>query len=100
MTPTRYVYKFHSETSMEQASDLLLLSALATESLHGRSALRINADFLLEVPKKQCQISAQSKVSQDLATIYAGLLTYHLGEHSFEVKLQTQSTTAQTGGAK
>jgi hypothetical protein len=87
MTPNRYVYKFKDETSMEQASDLLLLSALATESLHGRSALRINADFLLENTKKTCQISSETKVGQDLAKIYTGLLSYHLGEHSYEVKL-------------
>lgn len=81
-----YKYSISKRVSMEDVEESLMLAALAAESLHGRSALKIDAAFRLNKKTGICVIDAESQVGLDIARIFAGFLTKGFGEAAFEVE--------------
>jgi hypothetical protein len=83
-----YCITFREGAPIEVVPDLLFLSALATEGLHGRSGLRLDGAFELRAPERICTISAATQVSRDFARIFTGFLVHHMGEKVFDVSLR------------
>ncbi len=78
-----YCYRFASELALNEVEDSLLLAAMATEGLHGRSRVRLEARFVLDRNRRECSIEAGTEVGRDLARIFTGLLTQQFGEQAF-----------------
>lgn len=101
MSKPQYNYKFKEGAPIDEIGDLLFLAALAVESLHGRSSLRLDGTFQLQKPERICQISASTQVGRDIARIFTGFLCHQIGEKSFEVRLiNEQETVAVQGGVR
>ena len=86
MTCSVYRYNFSNLVPMDQVEAPLMLAALAAESLHGRSAMKIEASFCLNKRTRTCVIDAGSKVGRDIARIFAGFLAGVFGEGAFQVE--------------
>ncbi len=101
MPQTHYLYEFREDTSIDEVCDLLFLAAMAVESLHGRSSLRLDGTFLLERATRRCNVTAGTEVGRDLARIFTGYLGRLLGENSFKVSLALtkDDAAAEEGGA-
>jgi hypothetical protein len=100
MTKPQYIYQFREGAPLDEVGDLLFLAALAAESLHGRSSLRLDGTFLLEKEKRQCEVNAGSQVGRDLARIFTGFLVHQLGDKAFQVRLDdAHAAAAAKGGA-
>jgi hypothetical protein len=85
-----YRYDFSDEVPLREAEDSLLIAVIATESLHGRSLVRLEASFCLDEKKRSCVIDASSDVGQNIARIFTGFLTREFGEGAFKVKRQSE----------
>lgn len=84
---------------MNEVNDALYLAALAAESLHGRSSLRLDGTFLLKKEKRQCVVNATTQVGRDLAHIFTGFLGHQIGEKAFKVRLtETNEPVSLKGG--
>lgn len=101
MSKPQYNYRFKEGPSIDEIGDLLFLAALAVESLHGRSSLRLDGTFQLQKPERVCQVNASTQVGRDLARIFTGFLCHQIGEKSFEVRLSDERELATAeGGAR
>ena len=85
MNRSVYRYEFADDAPLEMVEEALLLSVVAVESLHGRSALRLSASFYLDKERRACVIERDTVVGQHLARVFTGLLTQELGEEAFRV---------------
>lgn len=94
-----YNYRFKDGPSINAIGNLLILAALAVESLHGRSSLRLDGTFRLQKSERACQVNASTRVGCDLARIFTGFLCRQIGEKSFDVRLIGDREFAQ-GGAR
>ena len=81
-----YKYEFPADLSIQEVERSLALSVLTTESLHGRSQVRMDASFFVDVEKHACVIDADTEVGRDIARIFTGYLTREFGENAFRVK--------------
>ena len=81
-----YRYCFSSTAPMSHVDDSLMLAVLAAESLHGRSAVRLDARFCLDPNQRSCVVDADTDVGRDIARILSGLLEWELGVDSFRVE--------------
>lgn len=86
MTRSVYRYNFSRLVPMDQVEAPLMLAALAAESLHGRSAMKIEASFRLNKRARTCIIDAGSRVGHDIARIFAGFLAAIFSEGAFCVE--------------
>lgn len=98
MLKPQYVYRFTEDAPIEEVGDVLCLAALAAESLHGRSSLRLEGTFLLEKEKRQCVVNAATPVGRDLARIFTGYLAEQIGEKAFKVRLADSTELALVEG--
>jgi hypothetical protein len=87
MSHPHYHYRIKGGLPIEIVGELLFLAALAVESLHGRSALRMDGVFRLHKARRTCLINASTPVGRDIARVFTGLLTRLIGERSFKVRL-------------
>ncbi len=81
-----YHYKFYPEVALEDVEDSLMLSALAAECMHGRSLIRLDAKFRLDLKKRSCVIDAGTEVGRNIAKIFTGFITRQFGEEAFKVE--------------
>ena len=81
-----YKYEFPPDLSIQEVERSLALSVLTTESLHGRSQVRMDASFFVDTEKHACVIDADTEVGRDIARIFTGYLTREFGENAFRVK--------------
>ena len=81
-----YRYRFADAASMQDVEETLLLSVIATEALHGRSKVNLDARFQLDNRQRTCEVDASNEVGRDIARIFTGLLTSQMGEDAFKVK--------------
>lgn len=98
MLKTHYKYQFREGPPIDEIGDLLFLAALAVESLHGRSSLRLDGTFQLQKPERACQVNASTQVGRDLARIFTGFLCHHFGEKAFQVQLNESPESAPVEG--
>ncbi len=101
MRKSQYVYEFREDAPIDEVGDLLFLAALAAESLHGRSSLRLDGTFLLNKLTRRCTVNAATQVGRDLARIFAGFVGRILGEKSFRVSTaEAEEPVMAEGGAR
>jgi hypothetical protein len=80
-----YRYKATDDISFKGFEKMLLLAVLAAESLHGRSAVRLEVSFYLDEKERACVVDASSGVGLDFARIFTGFLAEEFGEDAFKV---------------
>ena len=85
-----YRYEFQQDAPMPDIEETLLLAVIATEALHGRSKVNLDAKFQLDERKRTCEVDAGNDVGCDIARIFTGLLTSEIGESSFRVERVTK----------
>lgn len=81
-----YKYEFSFDIPIHEVERLLALSVLTTESLHGRTQVRLDASFYLDKQKRACIVDAGTEVGRHIARIFTGYLTREFGEEAFKVK--------------
>ena len=81
-----YRYNFNAKVPLQDVEDSLLLAVLATESLHGRALVRLDASFCLDAGKRSCVVDAATDVGLAIARIFTGFLTREFGEEAFQVQ--------------
>ena len=98
MPNQQYIYSFTEAAPLDEIGEALSLAALAAESLHGRSSLRLGGKFRLDKEQRRCVVNATSQVGRDLAHIFTGFLGYQIGEKDFQVRLVDVLEETQTEG--
>ena len=81
-----YRYNFAATVPLGDVEQSLLLAVLATECLHGRSLVRLDASFCLDNDKRSCVVDAATEVGRAIARIFTGFLTREFGERAFKVE--------------
>ncbi len=81
-----YRYHFAATVPLGEVKQSLLLAVLATECLHGRSLVRLDASFCLDNDKRSCVVDAATEVGRAIARIFTGFLTREFGEKAFKVE--------------
>ncbi len=81
-----YRYRFKATVPLRGVEKSLLLALLATECLHGRSLVRLDASFCLDNDKRSCVVDAATEVGRAIARIFTGFLTREFGEKAFKVE--------------
>lgn len=81
-----YRYNFNAKVPLRDVEESLLLAVLATESLHGRALVRLDASFCLDPGKRSCVVDAATDVGRAIARIFTGFLTREFGEAAFKVE--------------
>ena len=81
-----YRYNFAATVPLGDVEQSLLLAVLATECLHGRSLVRLDASFCLDNDKRSCVVDAATEVGRAIARIFTGFLTREFGEKAFKVE--------------
>jgi len=81
-----YRYAFTSGVPMEEVEASLLLSLMATESLHGEAQTRLDAAHHLDPTKRACVIDAGTPVGRDLNRLFTGFLSREFGADVFVVE--------------
>ena len=79
-----YRYNFSDDVPFRDVEESLLLAVLATESLHGRSLVRLDASFCLDEKKRACVVDAGTEVGRHNAPL-TGFLARVFGEEAFKV---------------
>lgn len=86
MTKELYRYTFNRDVPLEEVEASLLLSILATESLHGEAQVRLDAAHAFDSDHRCCVIDAHTAVGRDLNRLFAGFLTREFGADAFSVE--------------
>ncbi len=86
MTKELYRYSFSADVPLEDVEASLLLTVLATESLHGETQVRLDAAHYLDTDGRACVIDAGTAVGRDFNRLFVGFLRREFGEDSFRVE--------------
>jgi hypothetical protein len=86
MNRERYRYDFDARLPFQDVEESLLLAVLATECLHGRTQVRLDASFCLDPAKRTCVVDAATDVGQAIARIFTVFLIREFGEEDFKVE--------------
>lgn len=97
MAEGTYVYRFFPDIDLSEVEDSLMLAAMATEGLHGRSRVRLETRFVLDRQGRECQIEARTQAGRDLARIFTGLLQQQFGEDAFSFPEDSSTQHVQGG---
>jgi len=81
-----YRYNFNSKVPFRDVEESLLLAVLASESLHGRALVRLDASFCLDSKKRSCVVDAATDVGRAIARIFTGFLSREFGEEAFKIE--------------
>jgi len=81
-----YRYSFDDKIPMGEAEESLMLAVLATECIHGHSALRLASAFLFDPAKRSCVIDGSTEIGRHIAAIFTGFLGKQFGDESFRVE--------------
>lgn len=86
MAAVTYQFSFSDQIPFHEVEESLLLALIATESVHGRSSVKLEASFKIHEQKRLCVIDAETEVGRHIARIFTGYLTQQFGEEAFKVK--------------
>lgn len=81
-----YQYNFDKTVDIAETEATLLVAMIATEGLHGTSAVRMHGRYQFDPKRRVCEIDASSEVGQDLNRIYLQFLNREFGPRSFTVE--------------
>jgi hypothetical protein len=91
---TPFQFRFRPSVRLDEVRESLVLSLMATEGLHGRTRVQLEARFHLDLKERTCSIRADSEVGRDLVRIFTALLTQQFGEGAFTVGQNSASVHA------
>ncbi len=86
MGETSFQFRFGPRVELDEVHDSLVLSLMASEGLHGRTRVQLEANFHLDRDERTCTVQAETEVGRDLVRIFTALLTRQFGEDGFRVK--------------
>ncbi len=90
-------FVFDASVEMKSVEDSLMLAALAAESVHGRSSVRIDACFRLDPKSRICLIDEGTDVGRTIAHVFLGYLSTEFGEGAFSLRrTNTRGTAPET----
>ena len=78
--------RYGDDVDMDQAGELLVMAVLAAESVYGRSALRLDARFVLDEDRRRCVVDTGSPLGRDIALVYIGFLVREYGDEAIGVE--------------
>lgn len=81
-----YEFNFSKRVPTDDIEDSLALAALATEALHGRSAIINEAAFRFDRKHRKCVVDAETSIGCDIARILTAFITKGYGESAFNVE--------------
>jgi len=91
-----YKYEFSFNIPLDEVEQSLALSVLTTESLHGRTRVRLDASFCIDKEKHACIVDAGTEVGRHIASIFTGYLTREFGENTFKVRRLSRNSEQNT----
>lgn len=91
MNPVVYRYCFDSDINLDSVEGLLVTSITSIEHLHGESAARLDARYLLDEAQRRCVIDATTPIGVELNKLFAGELAREFGPDSFRVERVPQT---------
>jgi hypothetical protein len=92
-----YRYDFAPEVDLEDVQTTLTLALLAVESLHGETAMHLDASHFLDLKQRAAAIDCGSPLGRDLNKLFAGYLLREFGREAFRVR-RARKETASTDG--
>ncbi len=87
-----YRYEFQGEVEDLEAS--VLLAVVATEALHGESAVELAAPYLLDLERRACVVDASTPVGGDFNRLLHGLLRREFSAEDVRVRRVDQTPSA------
>ena len=81
-----YRYTFSEGASLDAIEASLVLSVLATESVFGRSRVRLEGRFALDRRSRTCTVQAGTEVGEHIARVFTGFLSQEIDERAFRVE--------------
>ncbi|MHB9124601.1 MAG: hypothetical protein ACYC4F_01485 [Armatimonadota bacterium] len=87
MKSSVYKFRFCKLVPIAKIEDALNHATLAARSLHGHSALLLDASFCLDLGARTFVINAETKAGCDIARMFTGFLTRAIGDDCFSVRL-------------
>jgi hypothetical protein len=86
MSKEIYKYVFQPTVDIEEVENSLLLALISTESIHGKSQVRLDVAHYLNQDNRACVIDAGTPVGRDLNRLFTGFVGREFGEDSFTVE--------------
>ena len=93
-----YRYAFCPDVPPDELENTLLLAVLATESLYGKSRVRLDASYCFDADKRACVIYATGDVGHVISRIFTGFAIREYGERSFKVRRVDQKPQPDAKG--
>jgi len=83
----RNIYRFiFSETvPAKRVEENLFWAVFNTESIYGKSKVRLDGSFLFDRKQKICLIDKTTQIGQHIAQLFTSLIAREFGEQSFRV---------------
>lgn len=81
-----YRYTFDKRVPLQDAIESLYLAIFASEGLHGRAEVLLEAGYAFDQRKRTLVVAAASAVGKTVSRIFTALLSRQFGELSFTVE--------------
>lgn len=79
-------FQFHESANLADAEAALLLAVWSTESLHGETAVRLDAPYQFDRETRECIVDESHEVGRDLSRLMLGFLRRELNDGDFSVE--------------
>ena len=81
-----YRYTFREKVPLQEAIESLYLAIFASEGIHGRAQVLLEAGYAFDEPKRTLVVAAASAVGKTISRIFTALLSRQFGEGAFSVE--------------
>ncbi len=86
MDESVFWFCFNDTVDMSAVEEVLLMAVIATEGMHGRARVGLEAKYAASPEERTCTITADNEVGQSIARIFNEMLNLELGEDVFQVR--------------
>ena len=86
MSLEAYRYTFDKTLPLQDAIESLYLAIFATEGIHGRAQVLLDAGYALDQRKHTLVVAGGSVVGRTVSQIFTALLSRQFGEGAFRVE--------------
>lgn len=76
MSKNFYHFRFDTEVCLEDIEDILMLSLVAVNSLHGLTCVRLDCQFVLDEKRRDVLVDGNTPVGRCFARILLGYVDY------------------------
>lgn len=81
-----YRFTFRNDVSAERIEEQLYWAVFNTESVFGKSNVRLDGSFLFDEKEKVCVIDKTTEVGRHIAQLFISYLTTQFGEDALKVE--------------